>query len=105
MIPRLQTEYEVEDAATIDELQQIVGGQQSVAPAPIDWQPLAQQISQQWQSYGLDPTIKGINRADELAQILSNYGISDLSKIGIKQTPYEEMRGQNIGGESGEYIE
>jgi len=75
------------------------------APAPIDWQPLAQQISQQWQGFGINPEIKGINRANELAQILSNYGISDLSKIGVKQTPYEEMRGQNIGGESGEYIE
>jgi hypothetical protein len=75
------------------------------APAPIDWQPLAQQISQQWQGFGISPDVKGINRANELAQILSNYGISDLSKIGIKQTPYEEMRGQNIGGESGEYIE
>jgi hypothetical protein len=75
------------------------------APAPINWQPLAQQISEQWQGFGINPEIKGINRANELAQILSNYGISDLSKIGIKQTPYEEMRGQNIGGESGEYIE
>jgi len=26
MIPRLQNEYEVEDAATLDELQRIVGG-------------------------------------------------------------------------------
>jgi hypothetical protein len=75
------------------------------APAPINWQPLAQQISEQWQGFGINPEIKGINRANELAQILSNYGISDLSKIGVKQTPYEEMRGQNIGGDSGEYIE
>jgi hypothetical protein len=112
MIPRLQNEYELEsfypdaDAASEQELMQIVGGQPpAAAPAPMDWQPLAQQISQQWQGYGINPEIKGINRANELAQILSNYGISDLSKIGVKQTPYEEMRGQNIGGDAGEYIE
>ena len=69
MIPRLQTEEELDsfysdaDAASEQELMQIVGEQ---APTPIDWQPLAQQISQQWQSYGLDPEIKGINRANEL---------------------------------------
>jgi hypothetical protein len=113
MIPRLQTENGLEsfypdaDAASEQELMQIVGGQTTPTPtpAPIDWQPLAQQITQRWQGRGINPEIKGINRANELAQILSNYGISDLSKIGIKQTPYEEMRGQNIGGESGEYIE
>ena len=66
---------------------------------------LQKQIEAQWRAYGINPDIKGINRANELAQILSNYGITDLSKLGIKETPYEEMRGNWQGGESGEYVE
>jgi len=105
MIPRLQTEEEL-DPTTEEELRRILV-EQNAAPAQINWQPLAQQISQQWQGYGLNPEIQGINRANELAQILSNYGISDLSKIGIKQTPYEEMRGSlsGYGAEGGDYTE
>jgi hypothetical protein len=99
MIPNIQNEDEVEDAADVGELQRIVGG--APASEPIDWQPLAQQISQQWKSYGLNPEIKGINRANELAQILSNYGITDLSKIGITETPYEEMVNA-VTGEGGQ---
>jgi hypothetical protein len=49
MIPNIQNEDEVEDAADVGELQRIVGG--APASEPIDWQPLAQQISQQWKSY------------------------------------------------------
>ena len=112
MIRNLQTEAELEDGASYDDLVGIVGGAPAPAPvaapappAPSPWEPLAQQISQQWQGYGINPEIKGINRANELAQILSNYGISDLSKLGLKQTPYEEMRGGWQGGDAGEYIE
>lgn len=68
---------------------------------------LTTQIASQWQQYGINSDIQGINRANELAQILFNYGITDLSKLGIKQTPYEEMRGGFTGSspESGDYVE
>jgi hypothetical protein len=62
---------------------------------------LAAQIASQWQGYGLNPEIRGINRANELAQILANYGITDLSKIGVKETPYEEMVNA-VTGEGGQ---
>lgn len=87
-----------------EDLTQIVSSNSAPVTQPT-WEPLAQQISQQWQQYGINPDIKGINRANELAQILYNYGITDLSKLGIRQTPYEEMRGGWQGGDSGEYVE
>lgn len=65
------------------------------APTPPTWQPLSRALTEQWQRFGIDPTISGINRADELAQILSNYGISDLSKLGLKETPYQVTEGLN----------
>jgi len=111
MIPRLQTEQELEDPYVADEayLREVISqaSAPSPAPAPAAWEPLAQQIAQQWQEYGLNPEIQGINRANELAQILANYGITDISKLGLKQTPYEEMRGALTGGgaEGGDYVE
>jgi hypothetical protein len=69
--------------------------------APAAWEPLAAQIASQWQGYGINPDVQGINRANELAQILANYGISDLSKIGVKETPYEEMVNA-VTGEGGQ---
>lgn len=106
--PRYQNLYEPQDAFEADEsfLRNVVAPVPA-APAPSAWEPLAGQIASQWQQYGIKPEIQGINRANELAQILSNYGISDLSKIGIKQTPYEEMRGSFTGGgaEGGDYSE
>ncbi len=84
------------DDLTEEELRQIVGG----TPSTPAWAPLASQISQQWKQYGINPDIRGINRANELAQILANYGITDLSKIGIKETPYEELVNLGYGGEN-----
>ena len=83
------------DDLTEEELRQIVGG----TPSTPAWAPLASQISQQWKQYGISPDIKGINRANELAQILANYGITDISKLGIKETPYEEQVNVSGGGE------
>lgn len=84
-----------------EDLTQIVSS--GAAPAPVPppaWEPLAAQIASQWQQYGINPEIRGINRANELAQILANYGITDLSKIGVKETPYEELVNLGYGGEN-----
>lgn len=63
-------------------------------------------FSNQWRAYGIDPTIKGINRAGELARILEHYGITDVSKLGLKQTRYPDdeepdspLRGQLTYGD------
>ena len=72
----------------------------AAAPAAVPaWQPVSQALTQQWQRFGIDPTMAGINRADELAQILTNYGITDLSRLGLKQTPY--TRTYTYGGGEG----
>ena len=99
-IRNLQTEAQYEDGLGYDDLLSIVGGEAAAPAAAPAWEPLAQQISAQWQQYGIKPDIRGINRANELAQILTNYGITDLSKLGIKETPYEEQVNVGYGGEN-----
>lgn len=87
--------------ATEDELRNIVGGDSAVSSAQTaSWEPLAAQILAQWEQFGISPNIKGINRANELAQILTNYGITDLSKLSLKETPYEEQVNLGYGGEN-----
>lgn len=73
----------------------------AAAPAAVPaWQPVSQALTQQWQRFGIDPTMAGINRADELAQILTNYGITDLSRLGLKDKSY--MQTHTYGGGGGE---
>ena len=66
-----------------------------------DYSKLSQQLSGFWGQNKIDPTIKGINRADELAQILAHRGITDLSQLGLK-TIQTEIPGQMVtsGGDS-----
>lgn len=80
------------------------GSPAPVAPTPAapDYRNLlSRQLSGFWGQNKIDPTIKGINRADELAQILAHRGITDLSQLGLK-TIQTEMPGQMVtsGGDS-----
>ena len=68
-----------------------------VAPQPPAWQSLAQSLGSQWQAMGIDPTMSGINRAEELAKILTNYGITDLSKLGLKDVAYTGYEPESYG--------
>lgn len=53
-----------------------------------DYSGLSKQISDYWKALKIDPTMKGINRADELARLLQAQGITefDPTKFGLKET-------------------
>lgn len=65
----------------------VTRGARPAPPSPVS--PLAQQLSGFWTQNKIDPTIRGINRADELAGILSHFGISDLGQLSLKSTETE----------------
>jgi hypothetical protein len=47
-------------------------------------------LNKSWEQFGINPDIKGTNRLNELVTILRNNSISDLSKLKIQTTPYEQ---------------
>jgi hypothetical protein len=61
---------------------------------PMPWvkppAPFRSDIESHWKNLGINPDIKGTNRLDELVTILQNNSISDLSKLKIQATPYEQ---------------
>lgn len=61
------------------------------------WQPLAETLTNIWQQAGIDPVMSGINRAEELAKILTNYGITDLSKLGLRDVTYTGYEPESYG--------
>jgi len=68
-----------------------------ITPTAPAWQPLAETLTNIWQQAGIDPTMAGINRAEELAKILTNYGITDLSKLGLRDVTYTGYEPESYG--------
>lgn len=76
------------------------GSPAPVAPTPAapDYRNLlSRQLSGFWGQNKIDPNIRGINRADELAGILSHFGITDLGQLSLKSTQ-TEMPGEWVTG-------